>query len=135
MGWLVDRLVDLLAFFHLILHDWGLAIILLVVIVRSLLHPITKHSQVSMLKMQKMGPELERLKKKYGDDKEGYAKAQMQLYKEMGFTPVLGCLPMFLQMPIWIALYSALQNEYRLAARAVPLGAGPGFTILPGRIG
>jgi YidC/Oxa1 family membrane protein insertase len=114
VGWLVDRLVDLLTFFHWILKDWGLAIILLVVIVRSLLHPITKSSQVSMLKMQKMGPELERLKKKHGDDKEAYTKAQMQIYKQMGFTPILGCLPMLLQMPIWIALYSALQNEYRL---------------------
>jgi YidC/Oxa1 family membrane protein insertase len=114
VSWLVDRLVDLLAVFHWALRDWGLAIIVLVIIVRLCLHPITKSSQVSMLKMQKMGPELERLKKKYGDDKEGYAKAQMELYKGMGITPVLGCLPMFLQMPIWIALYSALQNEIRL---------------------
>jgi YidC/Oxa1 family membrane protein insertase len=67
-----------------------------------------------MMKMQKMGPEFERLKKKHGDDKEAFTKAQMQLYKEMGFTPFLGCLPMFLQMPIWFALYSALQNEYEL---------------------
>jgi YidC/Oxa1 family membrane protein insertase len=112
--WLVDRLVDLLRAFHWLLHDWGLAIILLVIVVRVALHPITKSSQVSMLKMQKMQPELERLKKKYGDDKEAYAKAQMEIYKEMGVTPILGCLPMFLQMPIWIALYSALQNEFAL---------------------
>ncbi|MDP9172639.1 MAG: YidC/Oxa1 family insertase periplasmic-domain containing protein [Planctomycetota bacterium] len=114
VSWLVDRLVDLLTWFHWMLHDWGLAIILLVVIVRSILHPITKSSQVSMMRMQKMGPELQRLKDKYGDDKDAYAKAQMEIYKQMGVTPVLGCLPMFLQMPIWIALYSALQNEYRL---------------------
>jgi YidC/Oxa1 family membrane protein insertase len=112
--WLVDRLVDLLRLFHFILRDWGLAIILLVLVVRAALHPITKSSQVSMMKMQKMAPELERLKKKYGDDKEAYAKAQMEIYKEMGVTPILGCLPMFLQMPIWIALYSALQNEFAL---------------------
>jgi YidC/Oxa1 family membrane protein insertase len=112
--WLVDRLVDLLRAFHWLLHDWGLAIILLVIVVRLLLHPITKSSQVSMMKMQKMAPELERLKKKYGEDKEAYAKAQMEIYKEMGVTPILGCLPMFLQMPIWIALYSALQNEIAL---------------------
>ncbi len=114
LPFLIDGLVDLLRFFHYLLRDWGLAIIALVVLVRLILHPITKSSQVSMMKMQKMGPELERLKKKYGDDKDGYAKAQMQLYKEVGFTPILGCLPMFLQMPIWIALYSALQNEIAL---------------------
>lgn len=112
--WLVDQLVNLLRGFHWLLHDWGLAIIALVILVRLALHPITKSSQVSMLKMQKMAPELERLKKKYGEDKEAYAKAQMEIYKEMGVTPILGCLPMFLQTPIWIALYSALQNEIAL---------------------
>jgi YidC/Oxa1 family membrane protein insertase len=112
--WLVDGLIKLLSVLEWIFHDWGLAIIVLVIIVRLLLHPISKRSQVSMMKMQKMGPEFERLKKKYGDDKEAFTKAQMQLYKEMGFTPVLGCLPMFLQMPIWFALYSALQSEFEL---------------------
>ncbi len=114
----MDRLVDLLRIFHFFLRDWGLSIIALVVLVRAILHPITKHSQVSMLKLQKMGPELERLKKKYGDDKEALAKAQMEMHKEMGITPFLGCLPMFLQMPIWIALYSALQND--IALRQAP---------------
>jgi YidC/Oxa1 family membrane protein insertase len=116
--WLIDRLVDLLTFFHWVLHDWGLAIIALVLLVRSLLHPISKSSQVSMMSLQKMGPEMERLKKKYADDKEALAKAQMELHKEMGITPFLGCLPMFLQMPIWIALYSALQND--IALRQAP---------------
>jgi YidC/Oxa1 family membrane protein insertase len=113
-SWLVDFLVWLLSALKWVFHDWGLAIIALVMMVRLLLHPITKHSMVSTMKMQKMGPELERLKKKFGDDKDGFQKAQVQLYKEMGFTPVLGCLPMFLQMPIWIALYSALQTEIEL---------------------
>ncbi|MGA2440442.1 MAG: membrane protein insertase YidC, partial [Tepidisphaeraceae bacterium] len=117
-SWLVDGLVDLLGFFHWFLRDWGLAVIALVVLVRAILHPISKHSQVSMLKLQKMGPEMERLKKKYGDDKDALAKAQMEMHKEMGITPFLGCLPMFLQMPIWIALYSALQND--IALRQAP---------------
>jgi YidC/Oxa1 family membrane protein insertase len=112
--WLVDLLVNVLKFFYLIFRDWGVAIILLVVAVRAILHPIAKKSQVSMLKMQKLAPEMERLKKKFGDDKEGFAKAQMELYKGMGATPLLGCLPMLLQMPIWYALYSALQSEYNL---------------------
>lgn len=118
LPWLIDRLVDLLRIFHWVLHDWGLAIIALVVLVRAILHPISKHSQVSMLSLQKMGPEMERLKKKYGDDKEALSKAQMEMHKEMGITPFLGCLPMFLQMPIWIALYSALQND--IALRQAP---------------
>jgi YidC/Oxa1 family membrane protein insertase len=114
VSWLVDTLVFLLWVFHAIFRDWGLAIITLVVLVRAILHPISKRSQVSMMELQKMGPEMERLKKKYGDDKDALAKAQMEMHKEMGITPFLGCLPMFLQMPIWIALYSALQNDISL---------------------
>jgi YidC/Oxa1 family membrane protein insertase len=63
-----------------------------------------------MVKMGKMAPEIERLKKKYGDDKEGLNKAMMQVYKEQGATPILGCLPIFLQMPIWVALYTSLHR-------------------------
>jgi len=112
--WLINVLVWMLRMFHTVLFDWGLAIIALVGVVRLLLHPITKKSQVSMMAMGKMGPELERLKKKYGDDKEGLNKAMMGFYKEQGATPILGCLPMFLQMPIWIALYSSLQSTFEL---------------------
>ena len=67
-----------------------------------------------MMKMSKMGPELEKLKKKYGDNKEELNKAMVGFYKEQGFAPILGCLPMFLQMPIWIALYSSLQTTFEL---------------------
>ena len=111
----VDVLVFLLTFFHTILRDWGLAIIALVVVVRSLLHPITKRSQRSMARMSKFGPEMERLKKKYGDDKDAMSKAMGEFYREHGLAALpLGCLPMFLQTPIWIALYSTLQAEFRL---------------------
>jgi YidC/Oxa1 family membrane protein insertase len=113
-GWLINALYGILAFFHFIFRDWGLAIIGLVCLVRLLLHPITKKSQVNMMQMSKMGPEIERLKKKHGDNKDELNKAMMQFYKEQGFTPVLGCLPMFLQMPIWIALWSALQSTFEL---------------------
>jgi len=61
-----------------------------------------------------MGPEMEALRKKYGDNKEELSKAMMQFYKEQGIGPYLGCLPMFLQMPIWIALWSALNSTFEL---------------------
>jgi YidC/Oxa1 family membrane protein insertase len=113
--WLISFLVFMLYMLHLVLFkDWGLAIIALVGIVRLILHPITKRSQVSMMKMQKLAPEIERLKKKFGDDKEGFAREQMELYKSVGFTPILGCLPMFLQLPIFMALWQALQTTFEL---------------------
>lgn len=110
----VDTLMKLLKFFHWIFKDWGIAIIALVILVRTLLHPITKRSQVSMAKMSKMGPEMEKLKAKYKDDKEGLNRAMVQFYKTQGAAPVIGCLPMFLQMPIWVALYSGLSGTFEL---------------------
>ena len=118
--WLVNGLVALLNVFHWIFGgfagngDWGLAIITLVVLVRVILHPITKKSQVSMMRMGKLGPEMERLKKKYENDKDALNREMMQLYKDQGIGAYLGCLPMFLQMPIWIALWSALNSTFEL---------------------
>ena len=112
--WLIGPLVWLLAAFRAVFRDWGLAIIGLVVLVRLCLHPITKRAQVNMLKMGKMGPEIERLKKKHGEDKEALNKAMMGFYKEQGTAPILGCLPMFLQTPIWIALWQALNSTFEL---------------------
>lgn len=111
---LVDGLVLLLRGFHFVLRDWGLAIIGLVGLVRLLLHPVTRKSQLSMMKMSKLGPEIERLKKKYGDNKEELSRAMMQFYRETGFSPLMGCLPMLLQMPIWIALWHALHTTFEL---------------------
>jgi len=78
------------------------------------LHPITKKSQINMQRfgkvMQKLKPEIEKLKKKYPDDPKRVQTEQMQLMAKYGVNPfqMLGCLPMFLQMPIWIALYALL---------------------------
>lgn len=111
---LVTVIVWLLKAMHTVLRDWGLAIIGLVAIVRFILHPITRRSQISMSKMSKMGPAMEKLKEKYKDDKEGLNKAMIEFHKEQGIGPYLGCLPMFLQTPIWIALYAVLQSTFEL---------------------
>lgn len=111
---ITNFLMWLLGIFYAMFRDWGLAIIALVFLVRAVLHPITKKSQVNMAKMAKMGPEIERIKKKYGDDKEALNRAMMEFYKNHGATPILGCLPMFLQMPIWISLYSGLSTTFEL---------------------
>lgn len=111
---LINLLVWLLKGFHSIFRDWGLAIIGLVCLVRLILHPITKRSQISMSRMTKMGPEMERLKNKHKDDPDALKKAQMEFYREQGVAPFLGCLPMFLQMPIWIALWSSLQSTFEI---------------------
>jgi YidC/Oxa1 family membrane protein insertase len=111
---LVSILVAVLRGLHWIFRDWGLAIIGLVAIVRLILHPITRKSQIAMSAMSKMGPEIEKLKKKYGDNKEELNKAMVEVYKTQGATPIMGCLPMLLQMPIWIALWQSLQTTFEL---------------------
>ncbi len=111
--WLITALVWVLGIFHLIFRDWGLAIICLVLLVRAALHPITKRSQVQMMKMGKLRPEVEKLKAKYADQPEVLNREMMQIYKQQGGA-MLGCLPMFLQSPIWIALWSALQSTFEL---------------------
>ncbi len=113
--WLAHLLLGYLEVLHdYVVFDWGMAIILLVITVRLLLHPITKKSQANMMRMGKqMGalqPEMQKLKEKYKDDPARMNKEVMQLYREKNINPanMLGCLPMFLQMPIWVALYAML---------------------------
>lgn len=113
--WLAQFLIIFLTFLKTyVLFDWGLAIIGLVVVVRSLLHPLTKRSQINMMRfgkqMQAMKPEIDKLQKKYKDDPKKMQQEQLRLFREHGVNPfqMLGCLPMFLQFPIWIALYAML---------------------------
>jgi YidC/Oxa1 family membrane protein insertase len=106
---------------HLPFLNYGWIIIILVLLVRLVLHPITKSSTVSMAKMQKLGPKAEEIRKKYADNKQEMNRRMMELYKEQGASPFLGCLPMVLQMPIWIALYSAIYAGIELrGARFLP---------------
>ncbi len=101
--------------------NYGVVIIILVFLVRLILHPITKKSQVSMSKMQKLGPKVEEIKKKYANNKTEMNKQMMALYRGQGASPIMGFLPMMLQMPIWIALWSAVYASIDLrGARFLP---------------
>jgi YidC/Oxa1 family membrane protein insertase len=94
--------------------NWGVAIILLTVLVKALLYPLTAKSMQSMNEMRKLQPEIEKLKAKHGDDKEKLNLAVMQLYQQHKVNPLGGCLPMLIQMPIWFALYATLQTSVEL---------------------
>lgn len=100
---------------HNVLHlNYGVAIIVLVFLMRLALHPITKKSQISMHKMSKLAPRAEEIKKKYANNKQELNKHLMELYREQGASPIMGFLPMFFQMPIWIALWSAVNGSINL---------------------
>ncbi|WP_434385077.1 membrane protein insertase YidC [Melittangium boletus] len=105
-------LVGIMKFFHGLTGNWGVAIILLTVLVKTLLLPLTHRSMVSMEAMKKLQPRIEELRKKYGEDRERQNLEMMKLYQEAKVNPLGGCLPMLIQMPVWIALFTALRNSY-----------------------
>ena len=89
---------------------WGLAIIALTLLVRLAMHPLTQRQMVSMQKMQKLQPQLKVLQDKYGDDKDALNRETMALYKENKVNPASGCLPLLIQLPIFILLYGVLYD-------------------------
>lgn len=112
--WLIKTMYTLMG----PLGNYGVVIIFLVFIVRLILHPVTKRSQVSMMKMQKVGPKIQEIQKKYANNKQELQRKTMEVYREMGVSPVTGMLPMFLQMPIWIALWTAVYTSVDLRGQS-----------------
>ncbi len=107
-------ILALMKWMHGFIGNYGVVIIILVFLFRLCMHPVTKKSQVSMSKMSKLAPKAEEIKKKYADNKAEMNKQMMALYKEQGASPIMGMLPMFIQMPIWIALWSAVYTGIEL---------------------
>lgn len=103
-----------LHFFHRFTGSYGIDIILLTVLIKLLMWPLTKKSFTSMKSMQKLGPQMEKLKEKFANDKEKLNKEIMELYKRNGVNPLGGCLPMVLQFPVFIGLYNALSTPIEL---------------------
>jgi YidC/Oxa1 family membrane protein insertase len=113
-SWLTYILMGVLRFTHSLVGDWALAIIILVLIVRTCLHPITKWSQIRLQRfskqMQAIAPKQQKIREKYKDDQKRQQQEMAKLWQEEGINPAgaLGCLPMLLQSPVWIALYATL---------------------------
>lgn len=98
-------LFSLLNWLHGLVGNWGWAIVLLTIIVKVILYPLNNAAYKSMAKMRAVAPKLEAIKKKYGEDRMAMQQAMMKLYKDEKINPLGGCLPMLLQMPIFIGLY------------------------------
>ena len=99
---------------HMAVPNWGIAIIVLTILLKAITWWPTTKSMKSMREMAKCKPEIDKLKAKFGEDKQKFNVAVMALYKERGISPLGGCLPMLIQMPIYIALYSMLGNSVEL---------------------
>lgn len=109
-----DGLFYFTEFFYNFCLDWGLAIILGTIVFRLLLFPLVQKQTRATYQMQKFSPLMQELQQKYADNPQKQSEEMQKLYAESGFNPLAGCLPMILQMPIFIALY---QVFYSMAER------------------
>ncbi len=111
---IAQLLLQLLGFFYSLVHNWGLAIIILSIVVYFLLFPLSIKQMRSMKEMQLLQPKIEALRKELKDNPQKLNKEIMELYKEHKVNPLGGCLPLLLQMPIFFALYQALIRSVAL---------------------
>jgi YidC/Oxa1 family membrane protein insertase len=105
---------QVLVWFHGGLGSWPFAIILLTLVLKLVTWPLSQKSYMSMQRMKNLKPKLDELKKKVGGDRQKFAQEQMALMKREGVNPFAGCLPMLLQLPIWIGLYGAILGSVEL---------------------
>ena len=114
IGWLANILRFFLDFFYRLIPNYGVAIILLTVLIKILFFPLTQKSFESTSKMSMLGPKIEEIKKKHKGKPEKLNQEMMALYRKEGVNPVGGCLPLVLQMPIFFALFELLNNAFDL---------------------
>lgn len=116
-GWLwfiADPLFWLLEKIHAVIGNWGWAIVVLTIIVKIVLFPLSAAAYKSMAKMRKLGPEMQRIKEQYGDDRQKMSQEMMKFYQKEKINPLGGCLPILVQMPVFIALYWMLLESVEL---------------------
>jgi YidC/Oxa1 family membrane protein insertase len=109
-----STMLYVLQFFHSLVGNWGVAIIMLTVLVRLLMFPLSRKQAISAVKMQALKPELDALREKHKNDKEKLSRAQMELWRKHKVNPLGGCLPLLIQMPIFIGLWQGLQSSVDL---------------------
>ncbi|MBN1654335.1 MAG: membrane protein insertase YidC [Deltaproteobacteria bacterium] len=109
-----EGLTWLLRIINNLVGNWGVSIILLTLLVKIVLYPLTAKSFQSMAKMRVLKPEMDRINELYKEDREKKGAALMELYRQHKINPLGGCLPMLLQLPIWFALYASLSTNIEL---------------------
>ncbi|GAA3942195.1 membrane protein insertase YidC [Litoribacillus peritrichatus] len=138
-GWLwfvAQPLFWLLNVLHGMVQNWGLAIILVTVVIKAIFFPLSAASYRSMANMRRVAPKLQELKERYGDDRQKMSQEMMSLYQKEKINPLGGCLPILVQMPVFIALYWVLMESVELRQAPfmlwiVDLSVKDPFFILP----
>ena len=116
-GWftfLAKPMFTLLQYIHSIVGNWGWTIVLLTILIKLILYPLSYKGMVSMQKLKELSPKIKDLQNKYKDDKQKASMHMMELYKKHGANPMGGCLPIILQIPIFFAIYRVLLNAIEL---------------------
>jgi YidC/Oxa1 family membrane protein insertase len=115
--WCTNLMHKVLGYLHAVIPSYGLCIIVLTVLVRGIMYPLSRKQAMMSLRMQQLAPELKKLQEKYKDDRQALGMAQMELYRKHGVNPFGSCWVLLLQMPIFMGLYFALQESihFRLA--------------------
>ena len=114
IGFISELMLKALLWFYSFIGSYGLSIIMLTIIVKALFWRMTNKSTESMKKMSTLSPKIKELNEKYKDNPQVKQQKIMELYREAGVNPVAGCLPLFLQMPVFIALFNALRGAIEL---------------------
>ena len=112
--WISQPLFALLTFLHSLVNNWGVAIILITIVVKGAMYWLTKKQYESMARMRNLAPKMQQLKDRFGDDRQKMSQAMMELYRKEKVNPMGGCLPLILQMPIFLALYWVLMESVEL---------------------
>ena len=108
---LVNFVVHILNAIYGVVGNYGIAIIIVTVLMRIIIFPLTLKQEKSMKKMRELQPELEKIKEKYKDNPQEYQQKTAELYRESGVNPLGGCLPLLIQMPVFVALYWAFSGN------------------------
>ena len=139
MGWfwfLAQPLMMMLSMINVFVGNWGVSIILLTVLIKFLLWPVSAKGFSSMAKMRTVGPKLKEIQERYKDDRAKLGTEMMALYKKEGINPAGGCFPLLLQMPVFIAFFFCLRESVELRHESFffwvqDLSAPDPFFILP----
>ena len=107
----VDFVVHIVNAIYGVVGNYGIAIIIVTVLMRIIIFPLTLKQEKSMKKMRELQPELEKIKEKYKDNPQEYQQKTAELYRESGVNPLGGCLPLLIQMPVFVALYWAFSGN------------------------
>ena len=116
-GWLTivaKPLFWVLSKIEALVHNWGVAIVIVTILLKALFYPLSAKSYRSMAQMREMAPRLQSMKEKFGDDKQKMQQAMMELYKTEKINPMSGCLPILIQVPVFIAFYWMLSASVEL---------------------